>query len=294
MSGSHDHGNRNRLLAALCLTGLFTVVEAVSGWLTGSLALLADAGHMLTDTLAMGLAVAAFRFSARPPDPQRSYGYQRLQILAAFANAIFLLGIVGWIVVEAITRLLAPAPIIASGMLVVAVLGLIVNIVAFLLLHGGDRDNLNMRGAAIHVLGDLLGSVAAIVAALVIIATGWLPIDPLLSLLVALLVLRSAWILLKRSAHILLEGTPDWLDVTAMQEKLKQEVSGISEIHHVHCWGITQEKVMLTMHVVLSDPAAEGPTIVRRIKERLASDYGIRHSTIEVERNDCADSPEQP
>ncbi len=289
MSHAHDHGDSRRVLIALALTAVFTVVEAVAGVLTGSLALLADAGHMLTDTMALTLAALAFRFSRRPADARRSYGYQRLQVLAAFANAIALILIVGWICIEAVMRLLAPTGIAAVGMLAVAVAGLLVNIVAFAVLHGGDRSNLNMRGAALHVLGDLLGSVAAIVAAVTILATGWLPIDPLLSIVVAMLVLRSAWSLLRRSAHILLEGTPDWLDVGDMQRELTAKVPAIDSIHHVHVWGLTQKDVMLTMHVVLGERDADPHASVRRLKEVLRLDYGIHHSTIEIEADRCAD-----
>ncbi|MEQ8207403.1 MAG: cation diffusion facilitator family transporter, partial [Woeseia sp.] len=189
MTGHTHHSDSRRVLIALLLTGTFTVVEAVTGVLTGSLALLADAGHMLTDTMALALAAFAFRVGRRPADPRRSYGYQRFQILAAFANAITLILIVGWIVVEAISRLMSPPEVQATGMLIVASAGLLINIAAFVILHGGDQENLNMRGAALHVLGDLLGSVAAIAAALVILFSGWMPIDPLLSMLVALLIL---------------------------------------------------------------------------------------------------------
>ncbi len=292
MSDGHQHGSDSRrLLLALGLTAVFTVVEAVAGVVTGSLALLADAGHMLTDSMALALAALAFRLSERPADAQRSYGYRRFQIIAAFANAIALIMIVGWILIEAVSRLLTPSDVHATGMLVVAVVGLLVNIAAFVILHGGDRDNLNMRGAALHVLGDLLGSVAAIVAAVVILLTGWLPIDPLLSVLVALLILRSALKLLRQSSHILLEGTPDWLDVEMMQAALMAKVPAISSIHHVHVWGLTQQQVMLTMHVVMDVKDIDRAGEIRRIKEILAADYSIRHSTIELESGACADEP---
>lgn len=289
MTDHHHHSDSRRVLLALALTATFTLVEAVAGIITGSLALLADAGHMLTDSMALGLAALAFRISGRPADLRRSYGYQRFQVLAAFANAIALIFIAGWIVIEAASRLIAPPSIEARGMLFVAIVGLAINIAAFLILHGGDRNNLNMRGAALHVLGDLLGSVAAIAAALVILISGWLPIDPLLSVLVALLILRSAWTLLRNSAHILLEGTPEWLDVTAMQRELMIRVPGIESIHHVHVWGLTQQQIMLTMHVVVGTPGAGITATVHRLKAILAADYGIQHSTIEIEAGACAD-----
>ena len=209
---SQDHGssqdNVRRVQIALALTATFMVVEVVGGVISGSLALLADAGHMLTDTMSLALAALAFRVSSRPADARRSYGYHRFQILAAFVNGLSLLFIVGWILLEAVRRFVEPVEVMGTTMLLVASAGLIINIVSFLMLHGGDRQNLNMRGAAMHVAGDLLGSLAAIVAALVIIQTGWMPIDPILSVAVAMLILRSAWQLVKRSGHILLEGAP--------------------------------------------------------------------------------------
>ena len=202
MNGAHPQSrdparNERRVLAALCLTGVFMLVEAAGGLLSGSLALLADAGHMLTDTAALALAWVAFRTSRRPADPRRSYGYHRLQVIAAFVNGAALAAIVAWIAFEAIGRLLEPRPIDGPLMLAVAAVGLLVNISAFLILHGADRDNLNVRGAILHVVGDLLGSVATLAAAGVILATGWTPIDPMLSLLVAVLILRSAWALVR-------------------------------------------------------------------------------------------------
>src|SRR5690606_32647310 len=186
MSESHsDADNRRRVQVALVLTATFMVVEVVGGLLSGSLALLADAGHMLTDTMALTLAAVAFHVSARPADAKRSFGYHRFQILAAFVNGLTLLVIVGWILFEALTHFMNPPAVQADVMLTIAVAGLLVNVVVFGILHGGDRENLNIRGAALHVLGDLLGSVAAIVAAVVILATGWMPIDPLLSVVVA-------------------------------------------------------------------------------------------------------------
>lgn len=287
---SHSHpGDRRRVLIALLLTASFTVVELIAGLVTGSLALLADAGHMLTDTFALMLAAVAFRIGDMPADRRRSYGYHRFQILAAFANAVALILIVGWICIEAVLRFLSPTPIDAEGMLFVASAGLVVNVICFAMLHGGGHDNLNMQGAALHVLGDLLGSAAAITAAVVIIYTGWLPIDALLSVFVALLVLRSAWSLLKRSSHILLEGTPDWLDVDAMCNDLREKIPAVASVHHVHVWGLTQENVMLTMHVVLEGDCGDPVEAIRQSKALLTADYGIKHSTIEVETGRCAD-----
>jgi len=289
MGHAHPNSNMRRVLIALVLTATFMVVEVIGGVISGSLALLADAGHMLTDTMALGLAAVAFRVSRRPADARLTYGYQRFQILAAFVNGLTLLGIVGWIFFEAVKRFLAPPDVMGGTMLIVATAGLVINIIAFAVLHGGDRDNLNIRGAALHVAGDLLGSVAAIIAALVIIQTGWMPIDPLLSVAVALLILRSAWVLVRRSAHVLLEGAPEWLDIEAMQAKIIARVAVVSSIHHVHVWGLTPQDLMLTMHVrMVAEP--ENPTdVIRQVKSVLRDDYGIGHSTIEIETDDCAD-----
>ena len=291
MSDAHDHraSNMKRVVFALILTGIFMIVEVIGGILSGSLALLADAGHMLTDTMALALAAVAFHVSKRPADGKRTFGYQRFQILAAFVNGLTLLFIVGWILFEAVRRFISPNEVLGTTMLVVAAAGLVVNIIAFAVLHGGDRDNLNIRGAALHVAGDLLGSVAAIVAAVIIIYTGWMAIDPILSIAVAFLILKSAWALVRQSAHVLLEGAPGWLDREEMQEKITAAVPAVAGIHHVHVWGLTPQDLMLTMHLQL-DSTVDNPTdVVRKVKSVLRESYGIGHSTIEVETDDCAD-----
>ena len=292
MSGASakQESNIRRVQIALALTGTFMLVEVAGGILSGSLALLADAGHMLTDTMALALSAVAFRMSSRPADAKRSYGYQRFQILAAFVNGLSLLVIVGWILVEAIQRIVQPSPVMGQTMLIVATAGLAVNVIVFLILHGGDQENLNMRGAALHVLGDLLGSIAAVTAALIILSTGWMPIDPLLSVGVAMLIFRSAWHLVKRSGHILLEGAPEWLDVDEMQSKIVAGNPEVREIHHVHVWGLTPQHLMLTMHVALQQIESDTTATVRSIKDLLKTEYGINHSTIEVECDDCADA----
>ncbi len=292
MAHSHEHHNFRRVLIALVLTASFMVVEVIGGILSGSLALLADAGHMLTDTMALTLAAVAFHVSERPARPALSYGYQRFQILAAFVNGLALLAVVGWIFVEAVRRFVSPPEIIAGTMFKVALLGLVVNIIAFAVLHGGDRDNLNIRGAALHVAGDLLGSVAAIVASIVILYTGIVIVDPVLSIAVAFLILRSAWILVKRSAHVLLQGAPEWLDTAAMEARIVAQVPMVRSVHHVHVWGLTPQDLILTMHVEL-DPACAMPTEqIRSVKSLLDEEYGIGHSTIEIEFDLCADHAE--
>ncbi len=278
-----------RVIIALILTAVFMVVEVIGGILSQSLALLADAGHMLTDTMALALAAVAFQVSKRPADGRLTYGYQRFQILAAFVNGLSLLAIVGWILFEAFSRFLSPRDVLGETMLVVAAAGLVVNVIAFVVLHGGDQENMNIRGAALHVAGDLLGSIAAIVAAVVILYTGWMAIDPILSVAVAALILKSAWTLVKRSAHVLLEGAPEWLDVEAMQDSLVAKIAAVDSIHHVHVWGMTPQDLMLTMHARIHGEPDNPTDVIRQIKAVLQEEYGIGHSTIEIETDDCAD-----
>jgi cobalt-zinc-cadmium efflux system protein len=291
----HDHAhqhaardNQKRVFRAMLLTGGFMLAEVIGGVIAGSLALLADAGHMLTDTAALALAWAAFRVGHWPHDARRTYGYHRFQVLAAFVNGLALIAIAGWIVIEAARRLLAPVEVLGGLMLVIALLGLLVNLVAFALLRRGDRENLNLQGAMLHVIGDLLGSVAAIVAALVIVWTGWTPIDPLLSLFVALLILRSAWLLLRRSAHILLEGAPDWLEIDDLRAAVTAAMPAIQDIHHVHAWMLTTERSLITLHAEVS-PGADHQAVLRAIREVLRERFGITHATIQIETAECTD-----
>ena len=289
----HTHGevtadNARRVLLALLLTGGFMVAEVIGGVLTGSLALIADAGHMLTDTAALALAWMAFRVAGRPNDARRTYGYHRFQVLAAFVNGVTLVAVVGWIAIEALRRLAAPIEVLGGPMLVIAGLGLMVNLAVLWILKSGAQANLNIHGAAIHVLGDVLGSVAAITAAGVILSTGWMPIDPLLSILVALLVLRSAWIIVRRSAHILLEGAPDWLDVEALRRDLVAAVPQVDDIHHVHAWMLTDERPLITLHASLR-PGASYHGALAAIRGFLEQHYGMGHATIQIEPDGCTD-----
>ena len=293
MDRRHDHDHphtvdEKRLRRALILTAAFMIVEVIGGLLSGSLALLADAGHMLTDSAALGLAWLAARISRRPADRLRSYGYHRLQILAAFVNGIAFVIVVLWISIEAVSRLLEPRPVDGSLMIIIAASGLVVNLVVFAILHSPGSTSLNVRAASIHVLGDLLGSIAAIAAATVILTTGWTQADPLLSMLVALLILRSAWIIVRQSAHILLEGTPPDMDVELLRTTLINEVAGIRDVHHVHLWALTPERPLVTMHVDAS-PSADHVEVLKQVKNILSKRFGIDHSTVQVENEHCVD-----
>jgi cobalt-zinc-cadmium efflux system protein len=273
--------NERAVLLGFGLTAAFMIVELVGGLMSGSLALVADAGHMLTDAVALGLAWAGFRFGRRPADPQRTFGYRRFEVLAGFVNALSLIGLVAWIAWEAAWRLLDPQPILTGPMLVVAVLGLLVNLLVLAVLRRGDTDHVNIRGAMLHVVGDLLGSVAAIAAAIGIWVTGWTPIDPILSILLSLLVLRSAWSLLGGTSQILLEGAPDGVDVAALPKALETAIPAIATVRHVHVWTITSGQTAATMEVSLGADANE-QAVRWEIKRLLAARFGIAHATIEI------------
>jgi cobalt-zinc-cadmium efflux system protein len=287
---SHGHGNgttdERRIGWAFFLIFIFMLIEAAGGILSGSLALLADAGHMISDAAALGMSWGALRIGRRPADSVRSYGYRRLEVLVAFVNGCTLFGIAGWIVYEAIRRIAAPVPVLGGTMLAVAIAGLLANLAVVFILSGGNRENLNMRSAWLHVLGDVLGFVVAIIAAGVILVTGWTPIDPLLSVLVALLILKSAAGIVKSTVHILLEGSPAGFDPAALESDLLATVPAVCEVHHIHAWSLTAEQSLVTFHIRCmpgADPASVIPAVNKRLKER----FGITHSTIQVDIEEC-------
>jgi cobalt-zinc-cadmium efflux system protein len=299
---AHDHGghghahghaiNERSVGVAALLTGGFMVAEIVGGVLAGSLALLADAGHMLTDFASLALAWLGFRLTRQPADWRRTYGFDRFAVLVAFVNGVSLFAIAIWIVAEAVQRLSAPVPVLGAPMLLIASLGLAVNVVAFFVLRSGDKDNLNIRAAVLHVIGDLLGSVAAVIAALVILATGWTPIDPLLSIVVALIIVRSAWRVVADSGHILLEGSPPGVDSRTLRDHLRATLPFVLDIHHVHAWSISQERPMVTLHASIA-ASTDSVVAVREIKRQLALHFRVTHATIEIEYDACGDDPER-
>lgn len=292
---AHHHGhaaNERSVGIAAGLTGAFMVAEIVGGVLAGSLALLADAGHMLTDFASLALAWLGFRLTRRPADWRRTYGFDRFAVVVAFVNGIALFAIAAWIIVEAAQRLHAPIAVLGGPMLWIAITGLAVNVGAFLVLRTGDKDNLNIRAAVLHVIGDLLGSVAAVVAALVILATGWTPIDPLLSIVVALIILRSAWRVVADSGHILLEGSPPHVDSRALRDDLRAALPFVLDVHHVHAWSISQERPMVTLHASIA-AGTDSALAVREIKRLLAEHFRITHATVEIEYDACGDDPQR-
>ena len=293
----HEHadsgdGRSRKLLFAFVLTVLMMVAEVIGGAWSGSLALLADAGHMMVDALALLLAVIGAWMATRPADARRSYGYGRMEVLVGFVNALSQFVLVGWIVYEAVNRLLHPGQILSGVMLVVAVVGLLVNALVLRTLYGHAHDDVNLAGASLHVLGDLLGSLAAVLAALAIRWLGWLWADPVLSLLVSLLILNSAWRLLRLSAHILLEGVPEGLDAAAVEASLRGADPAIRDIHHLHVWQLASGSRMATVHAEL-DENADSREILRAIKQVLLERFEIQHVTVQIDSGGCLDRSER-
>ena len=283
----HSHGvnakNEGRMALAAVLTGTFMVVELIGGILSGSLALMADAGHMLTDFAALSLAWLAFRMARRPADWKHTFGFDRFSVVVAFVNGLSLFVIAGLIVWEAIKRFGKPVEVMGMPMLIVASIGLVVNIAVFMVIISGDKENLNIRAAALHVMGDLLGSVAAIIAAIIILLTGWMPADLIMSVLVAVIILRSAWYVVREAGHILMEGTPKGLDRRTIGADMHEQFTQILHVDHIHAWSISQERPMVTLEAVIANDASIEDT-AKAIKTRLHDKFGVEHATIEVRR----------
>ncbi|WKA59239.1 cation diffusion facilitator family transporter [Planococcus shenhongbingii] len=291
----HDHGhdhthgaNKKVLIISFAIITTYMVIEAIGGWLTNSLALLADAGHMLSDSISMGVAILAFTLGERVADYSKTYGYKRFEILAAVFNGVTLVGISVYIFYEAYHRFANPPEVASTGMLIIAAIGLLVNVlVAWLLMRGGDtKENLNVRAAFLHVLGDLLGSVGAVAAALLIMFFNWGWADPLASVIVAVLILFSGWRVTKDAVHILMEGTPKNMDLDDIIDTM-ENVEGIESIHDLHVWCITSGQNALSCHAVVDGNLSVGASqeILRNVEHELGH-KGIGHVTIQMENND--------
>ncbi|HYC52694.1 MAG TPA: cation diffusion facilitator family transporter [Gemmatimonadaceae bacterium] len=290
---NHHHGHSHAdqradqstraLKLALGLTASVLVAEVIGGWLSNSLALLADAGHVLTDAAALALSLFVAWFSRQPVTPQKTYGYLRWEILAAFINGATLLAISIWIVIEALLRLRAPEPVGGTLMLVIAALGLVANVAAAYVLHPLHKSSLNVHGAYLHVLGDLLASVATIVAAAMIAFTGWLPADPIASLLTTALIVRGAWRLVRESVDVLLEATPAHIALPQVRQAL-EGIPGVESVHDLHVWTVTSGVVALSAHAVV--PVAEQHQAVLERACDLMNGLGIHHITVQVECTD--------
>ena len=268
---------------AIIITGIFAIVEAFTGWFANSLTLMGDAGHMVADTLSLGIAATAAWIATRPPSKHKTYGFGRIEVLAAFISGIMLLGIVVAIVIEAFAHLRTPEFVHGQMVIVVGVIGLVANLVVAWVLNASEQ-NLNIKAALLHVISDILGSVAAILAGVVVYFSGWMPIDPILSLFISLLILRSTLKLLKTTFHILMEGSPENIDVPEVETALS-EVPQVQSVHDLHIWTLTTSKLLLSAHVKIDD-CSNWPTIFLAIKNLLCEKYYIERITIQPETPD--------
>lgn len=285
-SHPHSHGQRNagsinKLKLALVLTFVYMFAEAIGGWFANSLALLADAGHMLTDVAAMALTLAAFWFAARPATAKKTFGYYRLEILAAFVNGITLVLISLWVIYEAYERWQSPPEIRGLMLTVIAVGGLVINLICAYLLHGDHEHNLNMRGAWLHVVGDALGSVTAIGAGVLILAFGWVWADAVSSVLISLIIIFGAWNLIKESVNVLLEGTPAHINLKAVEETIRQ-TENVEDVHDLHVWTITSGMEALSVHIIHRDEISQ-KALLKAVRQKLHDEFGIDHLTIQLE-----------
>lgn len=279
--------NKKRLTIVLALTSFYLIAEVVGGFLTGSLALLADAGHMLTDVGGLALALLAIKFAERPATPERTYGYYRVEILAALTNAVVLIGISIYILYEAYERFLNPPEVQSSTMIFIAVIGLIINIVGVFILRAGSQESLNMKGAYFEVLSDLLTSVGVIIAGVIMLTTGWYYADPIISAGIGLFIFPRTWALLKDAVSVLLEGTPSDVNITALRESLG-EVEGVADVHDLHVWSLTSGVNAMSVHAVLNDGATY-EEVLTRIHDQCTDSFKISHITVQVEPKDFAE-----
>jgi cobalt-zinc-cadmium efflux system protein len=283
---SHSHDSRDqvrRLRIALAITAVFLIAEVVGGILSNSLALLADAGHMLTDVAAIALSLFVAWFSRQPHDQRRTYGYLRWEILAAFLNGATLLLVSTWIAIEAVLRLRQPEAVESGLMLVIAVAGILANIAAAFVLHPASEASLNLRGAYLHVVGDLLGSVATVVAALLVRYTGWLVADPIASILMTLLIVRGAWRLVRESIDVLLESTPSHIALGSVRTQL-EAIPGIESVHDLHVWTVTSGVVAMSVHAIVREPERH-QHVLEHVHDAMLL-FGIQHVTVQLERRE--------
>ena len=284
---SHTHADtstadgRRRVAISFVLIASFMFVEVAGGVISGSLALLADAAHMLTDAASLALAWIGYKLAARPADETRTYGFARVRVLAAFTNGLALIALAAWILIEGVQRLQSPQPVIGPLLLGIAVIGLVVNLICFAVLHGGDREDLNLRGALWHVAGDLLGSLAAIIAAIIIIKTGWMPIDPILSMLVAILVLVAGVRITKQSGHILIQGAPDTLTPEKVRAALGPELNEVASIDDIHIWSLSEKDTVITLKIS-ANRTQSTEQLRARIRSKLTQSFAFSQLTVEI------------
>lgn len=279
----HDHAHSKRkVMIAAIITATYMMVEIIGGLWVNSIALVADGVHMLTDALALAIAWWGFHISQKPANERMTFGYQRIQILTAFVNGFTLLLIVGGIVIMAINRFMHPQEIMGKEMFIIAVIGLMNNLVVFWILHSGDQHNMNMRGATLHFLGDTLGSVAVIGGAILIYYTGWTPIDPILSLLISVIIGVGAYRLVRESGHVLLEGVPAGYEIKAIANDLEKHFDYLTAVHHIHLWAIAEDQVMMTLHAK-TDLQHINDEVMGEIKRYLLEAHKVHHVTLQLE-----------
>lgn len=288
--GGHNHGagaSTKRLAIALALTTTFLIAELVGAFVFDSLALLSDTAHMFTDSAALAIALAAVKIGQRPPDDKRTFGYRRFEILAAAFNAILLFAVAGYVLIEGIGRFFDPKPVESVGMLIVATIGLIVNLISMRILSGGKDDSLNVKGAYLEVWADMLGSLGVIGAAIAIYVTKLNWIDPVVAIAIGLWVLPRTWILLSDTTHILLQGVPRGFDLKAIRAAMG-EIQGVTGVHDLHLWSVAGDDASLTAHVAVADANVAEATR-RALTEMLESRFAIHHATIQTETEPCGD-----
>lgn len=291
----HDHtagANQRSLRTALGLTTAFLVVELVGGIVSQSLALISDAAHMFTDVAALAIALMAIRISRRPADSKRTFGYHRFEILAAAFNAMLLFGVAIYILFEAYLRLKAPPEIESTAMLVIAVIGLAVNLLSMRVLRSGQASSLNVKGAYLEVWADMIGSVGVILGALILKLTDWGWVDSAVAILIGLWVVPRTWMLLKSSINILLEGVPEDVDMAALK-KLLLAVPGVKSLHDLHVWAVTSGKSTLTVHLVTEPEVSAEKQVLPEVRRRLAQTFGIHHITVQCELEPCGQTDEE-
>ncbi len=278
--------NKKSLAIVFGLTSFYLIVEIIGGFWTGSLALLADAGHMLTDVAGVGLALLAIWFAEKPASPERTYGYYRVEILAALTNAVVLILISLYILYEAYERFKNPPEVQSGTMLGVAAIGLVINIIGMYILRAGSKESLNMKGAYFEVLSDMLTSIGVIIAGIIMLTTGWYYADPIISAGIGLFILPRTWALLKDAVGVLLEGTPSDVNLAHLRESL-MKIEGVAEIHDLHVWTLTSGVNAMSVHAVLKD-GAEHDDVLARVHEHCTEEFKISHVTVQTERGDFA------
>ena len=293
MGGGHDHGSgairhERPLWWAFGLTTVFLVAEVVGGLMTNSLALLSDAAHMGTDVIALAISLVAVRLSRRPPDAKRTYGYARLEAIGALINGGMLFLVAGYILWEAVGRFRAPPPVASTGMLVIAALGLAVNLISMRLLKAGSGESLNVKGAYLEGWADMLGSLGVIVGAVIIMATNWTLADPIIAVLIGLWVLPRTWTLVREAGQVLMQGAPHGLNVDTVRDLMLAH-PGVQTVHDLHIWALGSKEPILTAHVVVADPAQSAESVRRSLLAALDESFGIEHATLQVEGADAGE-----